>query len=239
MRASRGQIWRRRILAMLAVGVLLAAGYLFWLRNSSLFDVNEVEVTGATASAPEVTAALQSAAQKMTTLHVREDALLASVRGFPTVAALTVHAHLPHKLEIKVTERVPVATVHDGGDAIPVSADGYELRGVHAERGLPPVEPSRRPVNGRLSDDDIQVTTLLGAVPAELRSGIGGAHYDPESGGAVADLQNGIELRLGDSSDAAAKWAAAAAVLADPNLGTPAYVDVSVPDRPVSGGYSG
>jgi cell division protein FtsQ len=238
MRVSRGQIWRRRVLAALTVGVLLAAAYLFWFRNSSLFDVNQVEVKGVTANAPEVAAALDQAAQKMTTLHVREEALTSAVSRFPTVAALTVHSHPPHKLEIDVIERVPVATVRDGDAAVPVSGDGFELRGVRAPPGLPPVELSGKPVNGRLSENDIVVTSLLAAAPAQLESGIDSARYDAESGGAVADLSNGIELRLGDASDAAAKWAAAATLLAAPDLGSPAYIDVSVPERPVSGGYS-
>jgi len=239
VRASRGQIWRRRVMLVLTVGVLLAAAYLFWFRNSSLFDVNQIEVNGVTANAPEVTAALQQASQKMTTLHVREEVLSSAVSGFPTVAALTVHAHPPHKLEIDVTERVPVATVKDGDATVPVSGDGFELRGVKVPSGLPPVELTGKPVNGRLAADDITVTTLLAAAPAQLKSGIDSATYDSETGGAVAELSNGIELRLGDASDAAAKWAAAATVLAAPDLGSPAYIDVSLPERPVSGGYSG
>ena len=238
MRASRGQIWRRRVLAVLTVGVLLAAAYLFWLRNASFFDVNEVEVTGVTANAPEVKAALAQAADKMTTLHVRENALTNAISRFPTVAALTVDAHPPHKLSIEVIERVPVATVDDGDATVPVSGDGFELRGIRAPPGLPPVELSGKPVDGRLSEDDTAVTTLLAAVPEQLKPGIDSARYDSEEGGAVADLSNGIELRLGDSSDAAAKWAAAATILAAPDLGNPAYIDVSVPQRPVSGGYS-
>jgi cell division protein FtsQ len=224
------------VLAVLTVAVLLAAVYLFWFRNSSLFDVHEVEVKGVTANAPEITAALDHAAAKMTTLHVRDEALTSAVAGFPTVAALSVHSHPPHKLEIDVTERTPVATVHDGGATVPVSGDGFELPGLKAPSGLPPIELTSKPVNGRLAADDVVVSTLLAAAPAQLRSGIDSAGYSTDNGGAVADLSNGIQLRLGDASDAAAKWAAAATVLAAPDLGSPAYIDVSVPDRPVSGG---
>jgi hypothetical protein len=63
--------------------------------------------------------------------------------------------------------------------------------------------------------------------------------YDTDAGGVVADLGNGIELRMGDGTEGAAKWAAAAAVLAKDDLGSPAYIDVSVPGRPVAGGLSG
>ncbi|MGZ5340613.1 MAG: cell division protein FtsQ/DivIB, partial [Solirubrobacterales bacterium] len=91
----------------------------------------------------------------------------------------------------------------------------------------------------RLGARDIEQAALLGAVPDQLRKGIETSRFDPDQAGVVVELSNGIELRLGDSSEAAAKWAAAAAVLADRKLGSPAYIDVSVPGRPVAGGYSG
>jgi hypothetical protein len=52
----------------------------------------------------------------------------------------------------------------------------------------------------------------------------------------VLELENGPEVRFGDGSRAADKWAAAVAVLSGPERGSPSYLDVSVPDRPVSGG---
>jgi hypothetical protein len=42
--------------------------------------------------------------------------------------------------------------------------------------------------------------------------------------------------RFGDGSRAQDKWAAAVAVLSSNERGSPSYLDVSVPDRPVSGG---
>ena len=45
-------------------------------------------------------------------------------------------------------------------------------------------------------------------------------------------------MRFGSSSGAAAKWAAAAAVLADPKLDGLTYVDVRVPERAAAGGAS-
>ena len=64
----------------LGVVVALAGGGWMWLRDSSFVAVRDVQVTGVTASDGErVRAALQSAAQEMTTLHVREDALRQAV----------------------------------------------------------------------------------------------------------------------------------------------------------------
>ena len=42
-------------------------------------------------------------------------------------------------------------------------------------------------------------------------------------------LRSGIELRFGDASQAATKWKAAAAVLADPSITALDYVDLHAP----------
>ena len=52
----------------------------------------------------------------------------------------------------------------------------------------------------------------------------------------VASLTGGIDLRFGTESQARAKWAAAAAVLADPEVTSLGYVDLQVPSRPAIGG---
>ncbi len=49
-------------------------------------------------------------------------------------------------------------------------------------------------------------------------------------------LRGGIPVRFGNGSRATEKWAAAAAVLADPKLDSLTYLDVRVPERPAAGG---
>ncbi len=75
---------------------------------------------------------------------------------------------------------------------------------------------------------------MLGAAPATLRPYIESSYYG-ETGVDVV-LRSGIELRFGDASQAAAKWKAAAAVLADPSVTTLDYVDLHVPGRAAVGG---
>jgi len=52
----------------------------------------------------------------------------------------------------------------------------------------------------------------------------------------VVDLKNGPEVIFGDGSRARDKWEATVAVLSSPEHGSPSYVNVVVPDKPVSGG---
>lgn len=238
MRPSRVRIWGRRLLAFAGVAVVLVALFLFLIRESSLFKIEKIEITGVTVNGPAISQALQIEAEKMTTLHIREEKLRAAVSGFPTVASIKIDSNPPHDLKIEVTEREPAAVAESGAERIPVSADGFLLRGLRADGALLPLEPSQ-PVDGsRLLGADLDQAALLGAVPGELREGVEGSRIDSEAGGVVVDLANGIELRMGDGTDPAAKWAAAAAVLAREDLGVPAYIDVSVPGRPVAGGSS-
>jgi hypothetical protein len=49
-------------------------------------------------------------------------------------------------------------------------------------------------------------------------------------------MPGGIELRFGSPRHAADKWRAAAAILADPDLGELSYVDLTSPARSAAGG---
>jgi cell division protein FtsQ len=61
----------RLLVALLLLGALGYGGWT-WLRDSSLAEVRDVEITGASSSEePKVRAALDAAARDMTTLHVR------------------------------------------------------------------------------------------------------------------------------------------------------------------------
>src|ERR671916_2769923 len=91
--------FRRRLTWLLAACLLLAAGYQFWLRDSSLVAVEEVSVTGLTTKdAPRLRAALASAARTMTTLHVEHSELERAVAAYPVVRDLQVHPDFPDKL---------------------------------------------------------------------------------------------------------------------------------------------
>ena len=53
--------------------------------------------------------------------------------------------------------------------------------------------------------------------------------------GLVAAVRGGPQIVFGDASVPAAKWAAAAAVLADPGSAGAQYIDVTDPARPAAG----
>jgi cell division protein FtsQ len=224
-------VLRRRALALALGAAAVFAGYHFWLRDSSLFAVEDVEVSGVTANKAEVTAALERAAYGMTTLHLRDDELREAVQRFPTVASISADAKLLHGLEVTVTERLPVAEARLGGELLPVSADGFALVGLEVDEPLPRIEA--RAKGAILDDEGAAQAAIVGAAPSDLRDGVRSASWETEAGGVVVELSGAPEVRFGDGERAEEKWEALAAVLAE---GVPAgsYIDVSVPERPVA-----
>jgi hypothetical protein len=117
-----------------------------------------------------------------------------------------------------------------------VSADGYLLIGAAFDpKDLPRIEDVASH-GARLDGNAAAQAAILGGTPAPLRNRVTGSSWDDEQGGVVVGLDGGPDLRFGDGSQARDKWTAAVAVLSSPEHGSPSYLDVSVPDRPVSGG---
>ena len=227
---------RRRVIAGAVALIALYAGYMLWFRNLSWFAIDEVTVTGATTNQDAIKKAVEQVAGDMTTLHLKDDELRDVVAHFPTVASVGATTSFPHTLHVTVTERLPVAFIKVGDRRTAVSADGYLLVGASFDpKQLPRIED----VTGqgaRLTGDPAAEAAILGATPAPLRERVASSTWDESAGGVVVSLDGGPDLRFGDGSRAEDKWTAAVAVLSSPEHGSPSYLDVSVPDRPVSGG---
>jgi len=222
---------------LVAVAGALALTYFGWFRDSSLVAVRNVEVDGVSSSADrgQIVAALTDTARGMTTLHVQTDRLVGAVQGFPTVASVTADPSFPNGMTIHVTERQPALLASDGTHEIPVAADGSLLPGLEVDgEDLPRLTVESLPDSGRLSGEALDEALVIGAAPGPLRSLIAKTSVSPEFGVVVA-LHGGVELRFGTGRQAEAKWSAAAAILADPNLTSLSYVNVRVPGRPAVG----
>jgi cell division protein FtsQ len=224
---------RRRILAVLAVCLVLAAGFQFWLRDSPLVAVEDVKVTGLTTKdAPRVRAALASAAHTMTTLHVDQADLESAIAAYPVVQALEVQADFPHRLEIHVVEYRPAALV--GG--LPVAGDGTILRGLPMEGSLPKIDARGKLDGDRLSHPAaLHAARVAGGAPAPLRGRLERIEVRSEEG-IVVELRDGPELIFGNAKHLRAKWIAAVRILADPKAAGASYIDVRLPGRPAAGG---
>lgn len=229
------RVWRRRLIATAVVAVAIACAYWFWFRDSSLVAVTKVEVSGATVYRKAIQRSLDRAGDEMTTLHVRQSILIEALGRFPTVAALTTSTRFPHTLVIHIRERPPVAIAEIQGKPTGVSADGYALLGLDVSGLDLPSMTASLSSDGMVDDRGRAQASILAAAPEPLRPGLVSANWEYSYGGVVVDLAGAPQLRFGDGESAEVKWAAASALLADPGLGSPSYLDISAPGRPVAG----
>jgi cell division protein FtsQ len=244
MRLTRRRLLRRlprpgaRTLLVVLALLALAAGGWVWLRTSSLVAVKRVTIVGVSGrDARRIRAALTAAAHNMTTLDVKMAALRTAVAPYPVVKQLHVSTGFPHRMRIDVSEQVPVAMISAPGLQVAVASDGTLLRGASVPGSLPTIPLSVSPAGTRASGATLQVIRLLAAAPYQLLAKVtqasdGGPH------GLEAQLRNGPKVYFGTDGDLSAKWAAAAAVLADSGSAGADYIDVTVAARPTAGAGS-
>jgi cell division protein FtsQ len=237
-RASRrllgGRRLRATLIAMLVSGALVG-GWLL-LRDSPLVSVDHVKVTGTSGpDAARIRSALISSARSMTTLDVNIGDLRLAVAPYSVVKALRVTTQFPHGLRIQVIEQIPIAVANIDGRTIAVAADGTLLRDADVSGSLPTIPVRLAPGGPRLSESDsLNAASLLGAAPYPMLARISQvATVAPH--GLVVQFRSGPNVYFGDTGRLAAKWQAAAAVLADPSSAAAGYIDVTDPARPVAG----
>jgi cell division septal protein FtsQ len=227
---------------LVAVVLLLAGGYalyMSWVRDLSLFRVQHVRVTGLEGKeAPAIRGALRVAGARMTTLHVRRDELEHAVDSFAAVRSLSVSTDFPKTLRIVVNEYEPIAALvaRDGRRAA-VSRAHTVLRAIGQSTVLPVVEVGTIPTSGSIEESATRrIVDVLAEAPRQLRRLIARA-YVTAHGLRISLRQGGPVLYFGTDQRPAAKWAAAARVLADEASRGAEFIDVRLPERPVAGGF--
>jgi cell division protein FtsQ len=226
----------RTLLAAGAALVLLLAGW-FWLRDSSLVAVRTVEVTGIDGTqGVRVRAALEEAARSMTTLHVRRSALETATEPFSIVKRIEVSTDFPHTMQIHVVTNVAVGAIVVDGRRIAVTSDGTVLRDVTAPASLPEIPLRSAPAGARVTERTaVAAVAALGSAPAALRERVEAVRTTVERG-LELQLAHGPLLVFGSAERFDAKWAAATAVLADPEAAGASAIDVTAPERPAVAG---
>jgi cell division protein FtsQ len=223
-----------RIVAAAAAVAALVLGW-HWLRDSPVVSVDQVEITGIHGpQARAIRSALTAAAHDQTTLHVDRKALRAAVANYPIVRDVRADAHPLHRLDLRVIAYTPVAVVVVAGRKVPVASDGTLLDGATAKHV--PVLPLRHaPAGARITaGTERDLVAVAAAAPAALRDEVAKVFMGPK--GLTARLRTGTGLHFGDATRLRAKWAAAAAVLADPSSKGTTALDLRVPERPAAAG---
>lgn len=139
-------------------------------------------------------------------------------------------------VEAQLVSSEPVATIGSGSEAVAVADDGTVLAwlSLPEDSKLPQLPLNSAPKGPRVEGSVLEQVRVLAAAPAALRPYVASSRIG-ESGVDV-ELSSGIELLFGSASDAARKWRAAAAVLADPSITALDYVNLLAPGRPTVGG---
>ena len=215
---------------------LLAGGWL-WLRDSRLVAVDQVTVTGVSGpEAPRVRAALEGAARDMTTLHVRDGPAADRGRALPGGRGRRRARRLP----ARPADRRPRARRRrprwpPAAERVPVAADGTLLRGSSTER--PAASPSRRrrPA-GRRSPTARAGRSWRCSPPRPPRAARPGQPRLRGAPGLTGRSRRPGRCTSAAPSGCAAKWTAAARVLADRSSAGATYLDVRLPERAAAGG---
>lgn len=226
-------------LAMLSLG----AGAYVTARVTPLFAVERIEVRGAS---PGVAAGIRAALEAFSgdsLVGLDGDAVLRSAEAVPEVASVTYDRAFPHTLVVRVEAERPVAVLRSGARSWLLSASARVLRPLRrgARPSLPRIwlsESVALEPGARLGSPEARraARALAGLAGSGLTVRVRTVRAD--DGELTLVLVSGLELRLGDEREVELKLAVARRIL--PLLPRPvatehAYLDVSVPERPVAG----
>lgn len=224
--------------AALVAGVLLAyAG----ARLSPLFAVEELDVRGAPAGVRGEARFAAAWTLGESLVGLDGDELVRRLEALPSIRSASYDRAFPHSLRVTIVSERPLARVFRSGGAWLVSERGRVIRRL-TEKGGPyprfrlagagPLTP------GQTLSDPAALLALeaLARLPADFPARVRAVKVG--GGRAILVLPNRAELRLGEPLDLALKLAVAARVLdslTHDEWASLAYVDVSLPDRPVAG----
>ncbi|MET3811210.1 cell division protein FtsQ/DivIB [Arthrobacter sp. UYEF3] len=216
------------VIAVLIAGIVAAAVYSPWLA------VQTVTVEGARMlNADQVKAAL-APLQGKPLPQISDQEVSGLLKPLVQIKAVTTEGRPPSTLQVRITERVPVALVKQAGVFQLVDVDGVQLSTTPdpASVKLPVVDGGA----GALPQDLFHaITAVLGALPADVLARLSDA--SAKSVDAVElKLVDGQTIVWGNEGEKELKARVLAALLkapADPKNPVRVY-DVSVPRHPVT-----
>jgi cell division protein FtsQ len=232
----RVRLQKRALAYAVAVSVAAAGAYLA-ARETSMFAIRTVDVSGGT---PALEAQVRAAAAPFlgrSLVGLDGAALERRIDALPWVVSSQYDRAFPHTLRVSVVLERPVAVLHRGRETWLVSARGRTIARIPSGKrpGLPRVwVPTAAAVTAGafLAPDTGGTAARVLALAAVLPARVSTATMS--HGELTLRLRSGLELRLGEPVDVRLKLAVARRALAVLPPGS-AYLDVSLPQRPVAG----
>ncbi len=220
-------------LALLA----LAAGAYVAARQTSTFAVARIEIAGAS---PDVRTEVRRALAPLlgtSLLALDGGSLERRVESLPSVVSVGYDRAFPHTLRLTVVPETPVAVLHRGAETWLLSGRGRVVERI-PPRTYPALPRIWVPHATQVAAGDFVQPDGAGSAARALSLGsrfparivtAAITHHE-----LVLRLRSGLELRLGEPTDVRLKLAVARRALHGLPAGA-AYLDVSVPGRPVAG----
>jgi POTRA domain-containing FtsQ-type protein/cell division protein FtsQ len=228
------------LLIGLALLVLAVGGYVA-ARETPVFAVRTIDVRGGNAGLRAQVRAALAAEAGQSLLKVDDAVVSRRVAGIPGISSFSYDRVFPHTLRVVVRREVPVLVVRvvPGKNAYLVGASGRVIRPLDHSRlsHLPRLwvrnDVQLTPGSPLPAGLDEAATTLGAARGASLPGGVTTVELGRDELTLV--LGSGMQIRLGDDGDVRLKLAIARHILRATNAAQAgaAYLDVSVPERPV------
>ena len=224
---------------LVGFALLLAAGGAYLgARQSSLFAIDTIEVQGASPPLAARVRASLAPLEGTSLLALSGAEVERRVSALPETLSVRHDRAFPHTLRVVVRPERPVAVLRKDAQAWLVSARGRVIETLPPDvlPGLPRIwlpQAVDISLGETLSTDD------GGRAVAAVAPVVGRGFPDrvrlvrASASELTLVLRSGLELRLGDGSDLRLKLAIARRILT--TIIAPGYVDVSVPERPVTG----
>jgi cell division protein FtsQ len=208
-------------------------------RETSVFALRSIEITGAP---PRVVAHVRAALRPLegkSLLALKAPEIERRIDRLSDVAAVSYDRDFPHTLRVDVIPAHSIAVLRRGASAWVVSSDGRVVRETHSSSAprLPRVwVPSavNVEVGSMLADGD--AVRAIHVLAVARRAGFAPriAAIRTSERELTFVLASGVEVRLGEAASVALKLAVAERILRLVRTAG-AYVDVSVPERPIAG----
>lgn len=234
-------LFRLVAVALLACALaLLAYGLVDW---TGTFDVERIEVTGAPPEIIRDVEAVLAPLEGESLASIGAAQVQSLARDVPYVLAARIERDFPAALKVRLVLHRPVAVVRSGDAAWVVSSRGHVLEAVKptALPALPrvwiPAGVDATPGEVMRSSTALAAARAIGRLPQPFPLRVISARGNIDDLTLIVGRANGIEVRLGEAEALRLKLEVAASVLRDlprSEAQALAYLDVSVPERPVA-----